>query len=63
MSYIRQCREFPNKCYQEVERDEVKYLFDTLTDNSDANIIRITGFKKHFVQSTLSNYTTKKYRA
>ena len=32
MRYIRQCREFPNKNYEEVERDEVKYWFDVLDE-------------------------------
>lgn len=59
MRYIRQCREFPNKNYEEVERDEVKYWFDVLIDNSITNIVKQTGFKVHFVSQTINHYINK----
>lgn len=46
--------------YSDVQRDEVKYLFDVLLDNSTVNISKITGYNINFVNSTLSEYTVKK---
>lgn len=60
MTYLRQCREFANKSYDEVERDEVKVLFDILTDNSIDNIAKETGFKRDFVSKTIDEYLTTK---
>lgn len=62
MAYERQCREFPNKSYEEVERDEVKYLFDVLADNSATNIAKETGFNINFVNRTIENYLNNKLK-
>lgn len=59
MGYVRQCREFANKSYDEVERDEVKVLFDVLTDNSIDNIAKETGFGRDFVSKTIDEYLIK----
>lgn len=47
--------------YTEIQRDEVKYLFDILADNSTVNIAKVTGFKRGFVDKTITDYITKKY--
>lgn len=47
--------------YTEMQRDEVKYLFDILADNSTINIAKVTGYNLNFVNKTLSHYTIKKY--
>lgn len=60
MAYIRQCREFPNKSYEEVERDEVKYLFDILADNSITSIAKETGFNLIFISTTINQYIEKR---
>lgn len=62
MRYERICSEFPNKSYEEVERDEVKYLFDVLADNSTTNIAKETGFNINFVNSTIENYINNKLK-
>lgn len=62
MSYIRQCREFANKSYDEIERDEVKYLFDVLENNSSANIAKETGFNIWFVNTTINDYLSKRLK-
>lgn len=56
MKYIRQVRTFPNASYDEIHRDEVKYWFDVLVDNSIPNIVKETGLKKDFVSKTIDNY-------
>lgn len=60
MHYLRQCREFPNKSYEEVERDEVKYYFDILADNSITSIAKETGFNLNFISTTINNYIQDK---
>lgn len=62
MTYIRQCREFANKSYDEVERDEVKMLFDILADNSSANIAKETGYNIWFVNTTINDYLSNRLK-
>lgn len=62
MSYVRQCLEFPNKSYEEVERDEVKYWFDILTDNSITSIAKETGFNIYFISDTINDYLKNKIK-
>ena len=59
MKYIRQVRTIPNLRYKEIHRDEVKYWFDVLSDNSISSIARETGYTLHFVSSTINNYLSK----
>lgn len=56
MNYQRQVRKEPNQVYNEMHKDEVKYLFDILIDNTISNIESITGFKKHFISTTINEY-------
>jgi|GEM_PF-3919974 len=56
MSYKRQVRVKPNKVYSEVNKDEVKMLFDLLNNNSIESIRKETGFSKHFVSETINQY-------
>ena len=57
--YIRERRQNPNKCYSEIQKDEVKYLFDTLHDNGIDQIKKETGFSRYFVSKTISEYIDK----
>lgn len=45
------------KSYEEVEKDEVKYYFDVLQDNTCVNISEITGFSINFIIPVLTEYT------
>ena len=56
MSYVRFRRDNPNFRYDEIHRDEIKYLFDILNDNTVPYITKITGFDINFVQKTLDQY-------
>lgn len=60
MKYERQKRVIPNQIYDEIHRDEVKYLFDVLQDNSTTNIVKETGYNINFVSKTISDYINGK---
>ena len=62
MGYQRQVRHVPNKIYDEVDADAVKYWFDVLQVPSLKNIARETGFKKDFVRKTLNEYKSPKLK-
>lgn len=63
MSYQRQVRESPNQVYEEINREEVKYLFDVLTDNSLDNLVRETGYDRNFISTTINSYLIKHYKS
>lgn len=42
--------------YSEINRDEVKYYFDILTNNSIDAIVKLTGYGRDFVYKTLETY-------
>lgn len=48
-----------NNKYLEIHKDEIKFFFDILTDNSIDNIANVTGSGRDFVRKVLCDY--KKY--
>lgn len=45
--------------YDEIQKDEVKFLFDVLHDKSITNIANETGYSRWFVSNTLDKYINK----
>lgn len=42
--------------YNEIHKDEIKYYFDILQNNSIDMISEITGYGRNFIQITLNGY-------
>ena len=53
---MNHCDGLSAKEHTEVKKDEIKLLFDTLTENTTTNIERITGYNINFIHNTLDNY-------